>query len=285
MKKLAFAILAVGLLTATGAWASMFVSNDVKSAQRARGTGSSFTRLLHRQYTALASEALKESDHLHARRYVNKALSASGGAEPAPENPARWFVPSRARKPLAGGYVRLMKALPAGRGENPAAAARAQAMFDCWVEEEHEDIWMRVPVLIGPNLYQPRHIARCKDAFWAAIRELEGGGAADYIIFFAFDRSNLDRDARGIANEVIAAAKARSNARVSIFGFTDRSGSSSYNLGLSKRRAASVVNALTKAGVASTRINSSGFGETRLRVMTADGVRHPMNRRAEITIR
>ena len=113
MKKLALAIIAVGLLTATGAWASMFVSNDVKSAQSARGSGSSFTRLLHRQYTALASEALKESDHLHARRYVTKALAASGGAEPAPENPAMLVSSSRSRKPCASEIKNRPTSIPA----------------------------------------------------------------------------------------------------------------------------------------------------------------------------
>lgn len=51
--------------------------------------------------------------------------------------------------------------------------------------------------------------------------------------------------------------------RIRIEGHTDSRGSNSYNLDLSKRRAASVMNYLVDKGVEAGRLQSEGFGETR----------------------
>ena len=65
-------------------------------------------------------------------------------------------------------------------------------------------------------------------------------------------------------------------------GHTDRSGSTTYNMGLAERRNASVRGYLSSRGIPDTRITSEAFGESRPRVETADGVREPQNRRVEI---
>ncbi len=300
MRKLGFVTFAAVLIAASGAMAALgwYLDEDIARTKAMQTTGSSFAQLLHRQYIALADEELKRSDHLHSRRYERKARQAGGGVEVQPESLSGWLLPRRADKPLKDGRARLLKALDgSARKTNPAAGARAQAMFDCWVEEEHEDWWLRAP---GVAMYQPKDIARCKDAFMAAMRELEGApkpkpkamprpapapSGPDFIVFFAFDKSNLDADANKEMSGAIAMAKGKPNARISVFGHTDRAGSAEYNLGLSKQRASSVVNAFTAAGIKPTRIVSSSFGESQNRVFTADGIRHPMNRRAEITIR
>jgi outer membrane protein OmpA-like peptidoglycan-associated protein len=66
-------------------------------------------------------------------------------------------------------------------------------------------------------------------------------------------------------------------------GYTDRSGSAQYNLGLAARRNESVRTYLTGKGVPAARITSEAFGEANPRVPTADGVRELQNRRVEIT--
>ena len=60
-----------------------------------------------------------------------------------------------------------------------------------------------------------------------------------------------------------AATGALSRARFNIDGHTDATGSAQLNLGLSKRRAASVVNYLVDRGVDATRLVSSGYGESK----------------------
>jgi len=66
-------------------------------------------------------------------------------------------------------------------------------------------------------------------------------------------------------------------------GHADRSGSTSYNVGLSQRRADAVRSYLSARGVPDTRISSEAFGESQPRVPTADGVRELQNRRVEIS--
>ena len=311
MKTLFFAIVGVAMLAPGGASASAFLSKDLAAAKAITASGPPFTRALHAEYTALGDEAYKESDHLHARRFVRKALAAAHGAEPAPENPRSWFLPRRSRQTLYDHYDRLVAALAAGRNDHPRAAAHAQAMFDCWVEEEHEDIWLRAP---GVTMYQPEDIAKCRDGFLAGMGELAGPAPAaakpapqaakpkpapaptaapkpqapppaqEFTIFFAFDKANLSAAAIRTIDEVAAAAKAYLPARISVFGHTDRAGPVAYNVGLSKRRAKAVVDALVARGIAANRMISSSFGESRPRVPTADGVAHAKNRRAEITV-
>ncbi|HWH16856.1 MAG TPA: OmpA family protein, partial [Allosphingosinicella sp.] len=63
----------------------------------------------------------------------------------------------------------------------------------------------------------------------------------------------------------------------------DRSGSASYNVGLSQRRADAVRSYLAGRGVPNGAMATEAFGESRPLVETADGVREPQNRRVEIT--
>ncbi len=51
--------------------------------------------------------------------------------------------------------------------------------------------------------------------------------------------------------------------QVRVEAHTDSSGADAYNLGLSKRRAASVVDFLVSQGIASARLQSQGYGETK----------------------
>jgi OOP family OmpA-OmpF porin len=290
MRKLGLAVFAAGMFVATNALAfgGWYVSDELRALQAASATGSPFNAALKQEYQALCDEALKESDHLHAARYCRKGWAAARGGMVLPEAPSTWLIPHRARAELADNHGKLLAALDGGgRSRNPAAAARAQAMFDCWVEEEHEDIWWRAPGMempVGGGYYQPGDVQRCKEGFLAAMQELLGAPQQAFIIFFAFDRANLDGAAMRVIGDIVAAAKRAPQARVSIFGHTDTAGSAAYNLGLSKRRAEAVRGALAARGVAPSRMAASGFGETRLRVPTPDGTPNAQNRRAEITV-
>jgi len=67
-------------------------------------------------------------------------------------------------------------------------------------------------------------------------------------------------------------------------GHTDTVGTDSYNLALSKHRAAVVKAELVKDGVPANEIGTNGVGEQDLAVPTADQVNEPRNRRVEITV-
>ncbi|HEY0621763.1 OmpA family protein [Sphingomonas sp.] len=104
-----------------------------------------------------------------------------------------------------------------------------------------------------------------------------------YIVFFEWDKSDITPEAAGILDNAISAYQNCGNAQVMLAGHADRSGSASYNVGLSQRRADSVRAYLTGRGIADGTISSEAFGESRPRVETADGVRELQNRRVEIT--
>ncbi len=104
-----------------------------------------------------------------------------------------------------------------------------------------------------------------------------------YIVFFEWDKSDITPEAAGILDNAISAYQNCGNAQVMLAGHADRSGSASYNVGLSQRRADSVRGYLTGRGIADGTISSEAFGESRPRVETADGVRELQNRRVEIT--
>ncbi|QUL37375.1 OmpA family protein [Erythrobacter sp. JK5] len=76
------------------------------------------------------------------------------------------------------------------------------------------------------------------------------------------------------------------NSLIDVYGFTDTTGSEALNQGLSERRAEAVANYLASRGVARSRIETRGYGESYdfLRVKTGDGVNEPLNRRVEIKI-
>ena len=95
----------------------------------------------------------------------------------------------------------------------------------------------------------------------------------------------ITAEAAPILDSSLEANRNCSNAPVMVAGYTDLSGSDSYNQALSERRAYAVRDYLTARGVEASAISTQGFGETNPRVPTADGVRELQNRRTEITFK
>ncbi len=76
------------------------------------------------------------------------------------------------------------------------------------------------------------------------------------------------------------------NSLIDVYGFTDTTGSDALNQRLSEQRAQAVADYLAARGVARSRLETRGYGESYvfLRDKTADGVDEPLNRRVEIKI-
>lgn len=104
-----------------------------------------------------------------------------------------------------------------------------------------------------------------------------------YIVFFDWDKSDITPEAAGILDNAISNYQSCGNASVMLAGHADRSGSASYNVGLSQRRADGVKAYLTARGIPGGVIGTEAFGESQPRVATADGVRELQNRRVEVT--
>ena len=101
---------------------------------------------------------------------------------------------------------------------------------------------------------------------------------------FDFDKSDIRADARPVLDEAARTLKEEGDVRVAVGGHTDSIGTDSYNEGLSIRRANAVANYLAARGIARSRMEVDGFGESRPVASndTADG--RAQNRRVELSV-
>jgi len=106
--------------------------------------------------------------------------------------------------------------------------------------------------------------------------------AANFTVFFDFDRSDIKPEAAPIIAAAARAFKAGHEVKIKVTGYCDTVGTFEYNVKLSFRRSGSVKAELVKDGIDASAIVIDGKGKTDLLVPTADGVREPKNRRAVI---
>jgi outer membrane protein OmpA-like peptidoglycan-associated protein len=106
-----------------------------------------------------------------------------------------------------------------------------------------------------------------------------------YIVFFAFDKSDISPVAAQVLDRAVADFRATGSTNVRIEGNADRSGSNTYNQRLSQRRADAVAAYLRSKGIGQGAISTVANGEEKPRVPTADGVRNDENRNAQIFLR
>jgi outer membrane protein OmpA-like peptidoglycan-associated protein len=103
-------------------------------------------------------------------------------------------------------------------------------------------------------------------------------------VLFDVDRSELKPGGMSQVQRVAEVLKNDTTRDVLIEGHTDSTGTDTYNMDLSQRRAQAVANALRSAGVESSRIQSEGLGET-MPVATNDTTAgRQQNRRVEIIL-
>ncbi len=103
-------------------------------------------------------------------------------------------------------------------------------------------------------------------------------------ILFATDSATLSNSQQSDLIAIASSLNSYPNTTVNVIGHTDSDGASAYNLDLSQRRAQSVVNVLTRAGVSPVRLVAIGRGEDQpvASNLTAEG--KALNRRVVIVI-
>ncbi len=280
--------LAAGVLSACGI--------QLEKAQRIDPQGTSFDRELYAEYVGLSSSEFDEADYRDSDVFARRAMSSGEGQTVAPEALEARNLPSSMTGELGAARSRLVAALDGGARESmPDEAARAQGMFDCWMQEQEEN-------------FQPEDIARCREGFLDSVAKLEAGMQppqpvaqpapppppppaappplpGPFLVFFDFDSSVLSEGAERTIGDIASAIAQSGSASINVAGYTDTSGTAEYNLGLSERRADVVAQALRSAGVSSgIPMTTEAFGEDSLRVPTDDGVREPANRRVQIML-
>lgn len=106
-----------------------------------------------------------------------------------------------------------------------------------------------------------------------------------YLVYFLPGSTELDPRSRGVLAAASAAAKATTNADISVVGHADATGADASNQSLSLRRAEIVRDGLVAAGAPSEVIEIAYHGANNPLVPTPRGVSELRNRRVEVTIR
>ncbi|TVR82943.1 MAG: OmpA family protein [Rhodospirillales bacterium] len=246
-----------------------------KAEQAQPPHGSDFDVALSNEYLDLARFEYQDGNYDSSDFFAVRSIEAGRGNLVLPVEMAERRIPDRAVGELSGARDRLITALDmTARDKAPQDAARAQAMFDCWMEQQEED-------------RQPADIARCREGFLEAMAKVDAvmaGVVEAYLVFFDFDSSVLTSEGMTIVRAAAADAAAAPFDRIVAVGHTDTAGSAAYNLGLSQRRADAVRSALVNLGIAAGDIETVARGQTMPLVPTGDGVREAQNRRVEVFV-
>lgn len=103
-------------------------------------------------------------------------------------------------------------------------------------------------------------------------------------LFFEFDKAVLKTTSYAELNRLAKVLKNTKSSSIEIGGHTDDKGTSTYNLELSKERAAAVVTYLIGKGVDAARLKAIGYGESKPLVKNSSEENRAINRRVEFKI-
>ncbi|AKH43403.1 outer membrane protein OmpA-like peptidoglycan-associated protein [Altererythrobacter atlanticus] len=103
-------------------------------------------------------------------------------------------------------------------------------------------------------------------------------------VTFAVDSTAISPSFRATLDDVAQSMITYPNSLIDVMGHTDSTGSDSYNLDLSRRRAESVANYLVSRGVSRARIETVGYGEQYPVADNTTPEGRAQNRRVEIRI-
>ncbi|PPR47353.1 MAG: Outer membrane porin F [Alphaproteobacteria bacterium MarineAlpha5_Bin9] len=256
-----------------------------------------FSKYLIDYYKEKANfEAKEMHDWNSAKLYSEKALKATKGIRLRPQKIDYWNLSEEKYYELNKSYENLMIVYNNAINLDPLNLAIAISSLDCWAEQEEEN-------------WQVWDIEKCKKDFLNAMhniynvieketnkKKLDKKDSSDSlivvtknqndqvreIIYFDFDKSKLNEVNLEEIKKFINLNKDFIK-KYLIVGHTDTKGKKEYNLKLSLIRALTVKEVLLKMGINDKDIKILAEGENKLAVITADEVKHPANRRVEIS--
>ncbi len=266
--------------------------------------GDAFQVALHQGYIEIARMEYAEYDRKDGCTFVDRADASSMGTSVLPEEISARKLPANKVSVLTSARARLMRALDAGAAQShPKEAARAQVMFDCWMQEQEEN-------------KQPEDVAFCQSAFTMAMEKIEYKEPVPVVaaaepapapvvvpapepapepapaalptgmhIYFDMDSSALTSAAASIVKKAVGVLNGFGAKSVILQAHTDSAGSNDYNMKLAGKRANAVKQKLIEMGVPASAIMLDIRGEESLIVSTADGMAEPENRRVQFVFK
>ena len=247
--------------------------------------GSEFQTQLYDGYLDLASSEFNEGDYRDSDGFADRAIVSASGNQVEPEKIDARDLPAEKVEELSTARQRLISALSSDAARaKPVEAARAQVMFDCWMQEQEENL-------------QPADIEACRSEYFVAVGKLEGSPPpkeiaqpepspanlpGPFVIYFDFDQAKLTSESKAVLNDVLSAASAADFSKIVATGHTDLAGDSRYNSELSKKRTKAVADFLIESGIARSDLAVSARGQDEPSVPTPAGQREQRNRRVEV---
>jgi outer membrane protein OmpA-like peptidoglycan-associated protein len=103
-------------------------------------------------------------------------------------------------------------------------------------------------------------------------------------VLFDYNSAGLRSASKTSLREMADVFERYPDTTINVQGYTDSTGSASYNQRLSDRRAESVAGYIENLGVRSSRVNAVGYGESNPRASNGSASGRQQNRRVEIHI-
>ena len=272
-------------------------TTSLQELRQAMPTGNPFQDALSKEYLAFAESETRQYDWGSASHFADKGLKAAYGKATPAEEAKNWDIEEPYLNDLDKARELLGSELTEAHiKDKPKIAARAQFLYDCWVEQQAEG-------------WQEEDITSCREGFFKTLKKLKDEPklapapepkkeepkplikeekplifSSSYIVFFAFDKYDLTKEAIGVVDDAVKDLKDSGEEKyeVVINGHADRAGPLEYNLKLSQKRAEAVKAALVERKIPEKNIRYYAFGETDSRVPTKDNVPAKANRRVEI---
>jgi OOP family OmpA-OmpF porin len=251
---------------------------DTDSVKKMKTTGNAFQSVLHKEYTSLAIARNLEWNYVASTYFLKRARMAATGKDFPPQPMAeRKNISAGAKAELAKARLNLTKMLWNGAADStPAAAAKAQVMYDCWLEAQDDNT-------------RPNNIAGCRAGFEKAYAMLQPvlkkalvPLPTPFIVYFASDSAKINGKGMVKIKQAYADYRLYKPGKVWVAGHTDSKGSKAHNRALSRHRANAVANALMELGVPRKAIKKANHGEVSQVKPTKDKVSEAMNRRVSI---
>lgn len=261
-----------------------FLQNNISSTSTVDSTQlAAFESELQKNYLELAQNELNEDDLSDTSYFLNRSRTLLAGGNVVPTELSYRHIAEPNEELAASHRQSLVNFLDSGaRVNDPEVAARAQTMFDCWLQEIEEN-------------RQPDDISACEQAFLTAIATAASDtpepfvantseAGENYNAFFDFNISKPSTNDQAL-KEFIEKIKRSNPTFVVITANSDSVGSAEYNQQLSKKRGEYVRDMMIGEGFDFNLIKIVPLGERSLPVLTSDGVQEAGNRRANVEIR
>ena len=154
------------MLSACDHYSHQLHSQALNNITPAAGTSLGFSDYLAMEYRDLAVyENYRMMDYQAAEYFTKKAMAASEGRNVQPSRVMDYDIAPEYQMALGQARARLVDALHmSDRVANAPLLARAQAQYDCWIEQQAES-------------HQPGDILACKFEFQSALMALSSNRA------------------------------------------------------------------------------------------------------------